>query len=83
MSKLEDLYKGLTVTKKANTKGVDKTPIDAVKEPFAGSKNLVKDDAKLKSARQGDLGSMPYTPTGYIAPGYGPDDNQYSKKVVK
>ena len=34
---------------KANRAGKDKTPIDDQKFPFPGSKDYVKDEAKLKS----------------------------------
>jgi len=83
MSKLEDLYSSLSKDKKANTDGVDKTPIDFQKEPFKDSKDLAKDDKALNSARHGEIGSMPSVPAGYKAPGYSPGDKEYSKLVKK
>ena len=83
MSKLEDLYSGLSKDKKANVLGVDKTPIDAQKEPFKDSPDLVKNEKALTSARQGELGSMPSVPAGYKAPGYSPGDKEYSKLVKR
>ena len=38
---------------KANLVGKDKTPIDDVKEPFKGSKDLVKDEKYLVKSRGG------------------------------
>ena len=83
MSKLVDLYSGLSKDRKADTKGLDKTPIDATKEPFPGSKDLEKDTKALTSARQGEIGSMPFVAGGYKAPGYSPGDNEYSKLVKR
>ena len=82
MSKLVDLLNTRKPdTAKANTKGVDKTPIDDFKEPFDGSKDLVKTD--LTNARGGIFGSFPGGPSGFTPPGYGPGESEYSKKVQK
>lgn len=43
---------------KANTKGGDKTPIEA-----DGGLDLSKDEAKLKKARGGKLNTKPYSDT--------------------
>ena len=67
------------ITSKANLGGVDKTPIDADKEPFKNSKDLVKDDAYLVKSRGGELGSMPKPPVGFKAPGYSNGDKEYTK----
>jgi len=64
---------------KANLVGKDKTPIDDVKEPFKGSKDLVKDEKYLVKSRGGELGSHPTPPAGYKAPGYSNGDKEYSK----
>lgn len=61
MSKLLDLYAKGTITGAPNLVGVDKTPIDAEKEPFAGSKDLAKSD--LTKSMGGVLGSG--SPIGY------------------
>jgi hypothetical protein len=56
---LVDLYeKEKPLTGRANTKGGDKTPIEA-----DGGKNLSKDEKALKKARGGELGQG--TPKGY------------------
>jgi hypothetical protein len=68
---------------KANRAGKDKTPIDDQKFPFPGSKDYVKDEAKLKSSRGGELGSFPGAPSGYTPPGYGPGQSAYSVKVPR
>ena len=64
---------------KANLVGKDKTPIEDVKEPFKGSKNLVKNEPYLTLSRGGELGSHPQAPVGYKAPGYKNGDNEYTK----
>lgn len=82
MSKLVDrLNTNPPDTSKANTKGVDKTPIDDQKFPFEKSKDLVKSD--LSKPRGGEIGSFPGAPSGYTPPGYGPGESAYSKKVQK
>jgi|LauGreDrversion4_2_1035121.scaffolds.fasta_scaffold13550_5 hypothetical protein len=82
MSKLVDLLNNSApATSKANTKGVDKTPIDAQKEPFAKSKDLVNSD--LTKPRGGEFGSFPGAPAGFKPAGYGPGESAYSKKVPK
>ena len=43
---------------KANTKGGDKTPLEA-----DGGLDLSKDEAKIKQARGGKLNSKPYSDT--------------------
>jgi hypothetical protein len=54
----------------ANTQGKDKTPIEAVKFPYANSLDLANNPAALKKGRGGDIGSNTkpgasagYTPT--------------------
>ena len=64
---------------KAKLKGVDKTPIDAQKEPFDKSRDLVNDEAYLVVSRGGELGSLPKGPVGYKAPGYSNGDKEYTK----
>jgi hypothetical protein len=64
---------------KANLIGKDKTPIDADKEPFKGSRDLVKDEKYLVKSRGGELGSHPTPPAGYKAPGYANGDKEYTK----
>ena len=50
-------------TGKIDAKGVDKTPIDSAKFPFAGSKDLVKDEKRLEKARGGALNTKKYSDT--------------------
>ena len=54
----ERLEKQPPATSKANTKGGDKTPIEA-----DGGLDLSKDEAKLKQARGGKLNTKPYSDT--------------------
>lgn len=54
----ERLTKNPPSNSKANTKGKDKTPIEA-----DGGLDLSKDEAKLKQARGGKLNTKPYTDT--------------------
>ena len=78
-----NLYDMLVNNPPANSKarlgGVDKTPIDADKEPFKGSKDLAKDEKALVKSRGGELGSHPTPPAGYKAPGYANGDKEYTK----
>jgi hypothetical protein len=64
-----------------DTKGKDKTPIDAVQAPFAGSKDLAKDTKAIGKARGGELGSNSRVPAQYVG-GYN-DIKPYSKVVKK
>lgn len=82
MSKLVDrLNANPPDNSKANRAGKDKTPIDDRKEPFPGSKDLVKSD--LSRPRGGEIGSFPGAPAGYVPPGYGPGQSSYSHKVQR
>jgi hypothetical protein len=54
----ERLKKTPPASSKANTKGGDKTPIEA-----DGGLDLSKDEAKLKQARGGKLNTKPYSDT--------------------
>ena len=54
----ERLEKTPPATSKANTKGGDKTLIEA-----DGGLDLSKDEAKIKQARGGKLNSKPYSDT--------------------
>lgn len=54
----ERLAKNPPANSKANTKGGDKTPIEA-----DGGLDLSKDEAKLKQARGGKLNTKPYSDT--------------------
>lgn len=54
----ERLKKQPPSTSKVNTKGGDKTPIEA-----DGGLDLSKDEAKLKQARGGKLNTKPYSDT--------------------
>ena len=54
----ERLEKQPPATSKANTKGGDKTPIEA-----DGGLDLSMDEAKLKQARGGKLNTKPYSDT--------------------
>lgn len=68
---------------KANTRGVDLTPIgDGGKgyPEFSPSSDFIKDEKALTKARLGALGSMPNE--GFTAPGYNPG-NTYSNNVKK
>lgn len=70
MSKLIDLLaKNKYKTSQVDTRGVDKTPIEAEKYPFPNSKNLSKKD--LTKERYGALGSNQYVPAS-VVPGYQP-----------
>lgn len=73
------LVKNPPNTSKAKLGGIDKTPIDADKNPFKGSKDLAKDDKALVKSRGGELGSHPTSPVGFKAPGYSNGDNEYTK----
>lgn len=73
------LVKNPPNTSKANFGGVDKTPIEADKHPFKGSKDLAKDEKTLVKSRGGELGSHPNPPVGFKAPGYANGDNEYTK----
>lgn len=54
MASIIDMFKGSTPkTAKANTRGVDKTPI-GTEFPFAGSKDLVKQTEKFRKGNVGD-----------------------------
>ncbi len=67
----------------ANTKGKDKTPIEAVKFPFPNSRDLANDQEAIKKARGGELGSNARVPATFV-PGYKPGrGNVYSDKVKK
>lgn len=84
MSKLKDMLEKMPPdSSKANLKGKDKTPIDAQKEPFDKSKDLVNNEPYLVISRGGEIGSHPKPPVGYKAPGYAPGEKEYSKKVPK
>lgn len=54
----ERLAKNPPANSRANTKGGDKTPIEA-----DGGLDLSKDEAKLKQARGGKLNTKPYSDT--------------------
>jgi hypothetical protein len=64
-----------------DTKGIDKTPIEAVRFPFPNSLDLSKDVARIKKGRGGDLGSNSRVPAQYVG-GYN-DIKPYSKVVKK
>lgn len=53
MSLLDLFKKSTPKTAKANTKGIDKTPI-GVEQPFPGTKDLMKSD--LSKPRHGQIG---------------------------
>lgn len=79
MSKLVDLLSTTPPnTAKANTKGVDFTPIgDGSGRPeFKPSQNLAKNEERLKIAREGELGSNPSP--GWVG-GYTPSKPYTSK----
>jgi hypothetical protein len=64
-----------------DTKGIDKTPIEPVRFPFPGSKDLGKDEAAITKGRGGALGSNSRVPAQYVG-GY-TDIKPYSKVVKK
>jgi|688.fasta_scaffold288465_3 hypothetical protein len=64
-----------------DTKGIDKTPIEASVFPFPNSLDLSKDVARIKKGRGGDLGSNSRVPAQYVG-GYN-DIKPYSKVVKK
>jgi hypothetical protein len=64
-----------------DTKGIDKTPIEASVFPFPNSLDLSKDVARIKKGRGGDLGSNSKVPAQYVG-GYN-DIKPYSKVVKK
>jgi hypothetical protein len=63
MASILDLY-GKTGNKagQIDKKGKDKTPIGS-EFPFAGSKDLSKDDKVLEKSRNGKLNTMKYSTT--------------------
>lgn len=77
MSKLvELLLSKKPADSKANTKGIDKTPI-GVEFPFQNSKDLMKGD--LKKDRYGEIGSNQYVAAEKV-PGYNPS-KKYSDVI--
>lgn len=97
MSKLVDLYNSFNGgglqndwTKARARSSKDQTPYSKGTIPGGAPSNgfgdpdpVVLTETKLKGGRKGELGSDPKPTPGVNPPGYGPGDNQYSKKVQK